>query len=176
MLECNTETELIKQAEKTAACLTEKLKEHSLTLALAESCTAGLISSLLANIPGVSAVLWGSFVCYTKEAKVLMLGLDKNQLDTCGTVSGETAGCMEECVLQKSGVNIAASVTGLAGPGGDGSNTATGTVWIATAFQNGGIETENLHFSGTRNEIRLRSAIALLEMLINRLDKTKGFY
>ena len=77
MSERNIETELLKEAEKTAACLTEKLKGLSLKLALAESCTAGLVSSLLGSVPGVSNVLWGSFICYTKEAKVFMLGLDE---------------------------------------------------------------------------------------------------
>ncbi|WP_461248416.1 CinA family protein, partial [Treponema sp. R6D11] len=69
MPERNENEQLIKQAEQKAACLIEKLKTVSQKLVLAESCTGGLISSLLAEVPGASVVLWGSFVCYTKEAK-----------------------------------------------------------------------------------------------------------
>ena len=167
MPECNIEAELIKLAEKNAACLIKKLKEHSKNLALAESCTAGLISSLLANIPGASAVLWGSFVCYAKEAKIFMLGLDNNALADHGLVSKETACLMAQAAQHGSGADIAAAVTGLAGPGGDGSGVPAGTVWAAV--RNGEIAAREFHFSGSRNEVRIRSAIAVLEMLLERL-------
>jgi len=166
MLECDIE--LIKQAKESAACLIEKLKKLSLTLALAESCTAGLVSSLLAGIPGASSLLWGSFVCYTKEAKVSMLGLNSKELDSYGLVSVQTAGFMAAGALAKSGAKIAAAVTGLAGPNGDGSCVPVGTVWIAVAF-NGGIETAEFHFSGPRNEVRLKAAIAVLDMIIKKI-------
>jgi PncC family amidohydrolase len=165
MPDCKTE-ELTIQAEKTAASLVQKLKSLSQTLALAESCTAGLVSSLLAGIPGASEVLWGSFVCYTPEAKVSMLGLDRDALASHGLVSGETACAMAAGALQKSGAGIAAAVTGLAGPEGDGSNVPVGTVWVAAMMRNE--ETamaREFHFSGARNEVRLRAAIAVLESI-----------
>jgi len=154
---------LIKQAEKKAACLIKKLKAVSQKLALAESCTGGLISSLLAQTPGASLVLWGSFVCYTKEAKVSMLGLKKSKLSADGLVSDKTARSMVEGVLKKSGADIAAAVTGLAGPDGDGSGVPVGTVWIAAALRDGKVETRAFHFKGSRNEVRLRAACAVLE-------------
>jgi PncC family amidohydrolase len=167
MLECNIEKELLEQAGKNAACLMEKLKALSLTVSLAESCTAGFISHLLACLPGASSVLWGSFVCYAKEAKVSMLNIDNNTLDTYGLVSRETACAMANGALQKSGANLAAAVTGLAGPDNDGSNTPVGTVWIAAVFQNKDAVAKEFHFSGSRNEIRIRAAAAVLEE-INR--------
>ena len=154
---------LIKQAEKKAACLIKKLKAVSQKLALAESCTGGLISSLLAEVPGASLVLWGSFVCYTKEAKVSMLGLKKSRLSADGLVSEKTAHSMVEGALKKSGADIAASVTGLAGPDGDGSGIPVGTVWVAVALRDGEIKTRVFHFKGSRNEVRLRAACAVLE-------------
>ena len=163
--------ELLAKAEKTAEALIYKLKERSLTLALAESCTAGLVSALLAGVPGASEVLWGSFVTYTKEAKVSMLGIDEKIPETFGLVSKETACAMAQGALRESGALIAASVTGLAGPSGDGSNVKVGTVWTAavlrtkSAFRNGDITAKEHHFTGARNEVRINAAIAALEML-----------
>ena len=141
----------------------EKLKAVSQKLVLAESCTGGLISSLLAETPGASGVLWGSFVCYTKEAKVSMLGLKESELSADGLVSEKTAYSMAAGALQKSGADISAAVTGLAGPGGDGSNIPVGTVWIAAALRGGEIKVKTFHFTGSRNEVRLHAACAALE-------------
>jgi nicotinamide-nucleotide amidase len=167
----NRNKELLVKAEKTAEALIYKLKEGSLTLALAESCTAGLVSALLAGVPGASEVLWGSFVTYTKEAKVSMLGIDEKIPETFGLVSKETACAMAQGALNKSTASIAAAVTGLAGPSGDGSNVKVGTVWTAAvlrtdvASKKGEIAAKEHHFTGTRNEVRINAAIAVLEML-----------
>jgi len=162
--------ELLVKAEKTAEALIHKLKKGALTLALAESCTAGLVSALLAGVPGASEALWGSFVTYTKEAKVSMLGIDEKIPETFGLVSKETACAMARGALQKSGALIAASVTGLAGPSGDGSNVKVGTVWTAAVLrtdvsQKGEITAKEHYFTGERNEVRFNAAIAVLEML-----------
>jgi len=162
MPEDNENKQLIKQAEQKAACLIEKLKAVSQKLVLAESCTGGLISSLLARVPGASGVLWGSFVCYTKEAKVSMLGLKESELSD-GLVSGKTAHSMAAGALQKSGADISAAVTGIAGPDGDGSNVPVGTVWIAAALKGGEIKVKMFNFKGSRNEVRLYAACAALE-------------
>jgi PncC family amidohydrolase len=162
--------ELTDHAEKTSIMLIQKLKSLSLTLALAESCTAGLVSSLLAGGSGASAVLWGSFVCYTKEAKVSMLGIDIRDLDAHGLVSGETARTMASGAIQKSGAGFAAAVTGLAGPEGDGSNVPVGTVWAAAVRNGETAVAREFHFSGSRNVVRLRAAIAVLELINNVLD------
>ena len=174
MEECNIQ--LISLAGKTAEALIQKLKSLSLTLALSESCTAGLVSALLAGIPGASAVLWGSFVCYTKEAKVSMLGLDCDRLTANGLVSEETARAMAVGALRKSGASMAASVTGLAGPDGDGSDVPVGTVWIATAAQDGQAGAKEFHFTGSRDEIRIRAAAAVLETLLNSLTQKDKKY
>jgi PncC family amidohydrolase len=168
MQECKNEVlSLIEQAEETAKTTAEQLKRGSLTLALAESCTAGLVSGLLANTSGASAVLWGSYVCYTKEAKVSMLDLKACELDTNGLVSRFTACSMAEKALQKSGANLAAAITGLAGPAGDGSGVPVGTIWIAVALKDGNVQAQKLYFTGGRNEVRIRAAIAVLEMILN---------
>ncbi|MCL2214824.1 MAG: nicotinamide-nucleotide amidohydrolase family protein [Treponema sp.] len=159
-----------KTAEEKAQEVLKGLKKKSLKLVLAESCTAGLISGLIANTEGASSCLWGSFVCYTQEAKVFMLGLDNEKLCVCGLVSSETADAMAANALKKSGANIAASITGLAGPSGDGSNVPVGTVWVSVASDNGRTETNAFHFTGCRNSIRYQAAIAVLDGLIKVLS------
>jgi len=160
-------------AEEKARQVMERLKKLSLKLALAESCTAGIISGFLADIEGASSVLWGSFVCYTQEAKVSMLGLDNSALRADGLICGKTARAMAEGALNKSGADIAASVTGLAGPQGDGRNPV-GTVWVSAVLR--GSETERqktlvkeFHFNGARNFIRYQAAAAVLDEILNIL-------
>jgi PncC family amidohydrolase len=169
MEECNIQSRAIALAESVMRILSP----DSRTLALAESCTAGLASDLLARIPGASAFLWGSFVCYTGEAKLSMLGLDRDRLLRYGMVSRETVCDMANGALEKSGVYIAAAVTGLAGPDGDGSAVPVGTVWTAVALREKGIaRVEEHHFTGSRNEIRLRAAMAVFELLLD-IDRKK---
>jgi len=160
--------ELKIQAEDKALEAMEKLKALSVKVALAESCTAGLVSALLANIQGASSHVWGSFVCYTQEAKVSMLDLDNAFLRKYGLVSRETACAMAKGALQKSGAHLAVSVTGLAGPQGDGSNVPLGTVWIG-ASSRGRDEAKGYHFTGLRNFIRYQAAIAVFEEVIRHL-------
>jgi PncC family amidohydrolase len=153
-----------------AEALIQKLSVEGRTLALAESCTAGLVADTLARIPGASRVLWGSFVCYSAGAKVSMLGLDRKRLERYGLVSEETARDMVRGALEKSGAAIAAAVTGLAGPEGDGSAVPVGTVWIAAALggkkAGGSPRVLDFHFQGARNEVRLQAAVAVLEELL----------
>jgi len=165
MLECD-DKDLTLLAEEKAKAVIEKLKKNSLTLALAESCTAGLISGLLTNTSGASAVLWGSYVCYTQEAKVLMLDLNNDALTAFGLVSKETACSMVKGALLKSGADFAAAVTGLAGPGGD-DRVPVGTIWVAAAKRSGEIEAQKFFFTGSRQTVRTQAAIAVLETVLN---------
>ncbi|MDR2595914.1 MAG: CinA family protein [Treponema sp.] len=167
--DCKTFADLKSHAEKTAEILVHELKKRSLTLALSESCTAGLVSSFIAGVPGASAVLWGSFVCYTPEAKASMLDINMAFISTYGAVSRETASSMALGALQKSGSNLAAAVTGLAGPDGDGSNVPVGTVWIAAAHKGGTLKINEHHFTDCREAVRIRSAIAVLEIILSIL-------
>jgi PncC family amidohydrolase len=169
MEDSNLFSELTIHAEKTAVTLIQKLKELSLTLALSESCTAGMVSSVLAGVPGAFSVLWGGFVCYTKEAKVSMLDIEDEYLAVNGLVSRETASLMAVAALKKSGACIAASVTGLAGPFGDGSNVPVGSVCIAVAEIGGVSLTKEYFFKDNRKIIRIRATIAVLETILSIL-------
>jgi PncC family amidohydrolase len=155
--------------DERAALLVEKLADASLTMAAAESCTAGLVADLIARIPGASRIFWGSFVTYMVDAKALMLGLDREKIAAHGPVSRETACSMAEAALKKSGVDIAVAVTGLAGPGGDGTAVPVGTVWIATAIRGGETCAEVFHFKDSRGDIRNKAAASAIEALLKRL-------
>jgi PncC family amidohydrolase len=161
-----------RQADKAAAKLVEALTGGHYSLALAESCTAGLVSDLIARVSGASAALWGSFVCYSPEAKRQMLRIDGAFLEKYGLVSAETAGEMASRALILSGATIGASVTGLAGPLGDGSAAPVGTVFVGIARRVNGetaVDVKPLFFQGARAEIRMRAALAVLEHLTNYL-------
>jgi PncC family amidohydrolase len=136
-------------------------------IVLAESCTAGLIADIIAKTPGASKVLWGSFVCYTVSAKNIMLGIPENLIAHYGAVSRETACAMAESALEKSDADIALSVTGLAGPDGDGTDTPVGTVWIAIALKGKEIFAKRFRFVGNRNEIRMSAVNIAVKELLN---------
>jgi PncC family amidohydrolase len=144
------------------------LQNERLTLALAESCTAGLVADSIASIPGASNVFWGSFVTYRVEAKAAMLGIDRTMIERYGVVSGETARMMAEGALEKSGADLSASVTGLAGPDGDDRGTQVGTVWMAAAVrENGGcrVRVEHFCYEGDRATVRETAALDVLRLI-----------
>jgi PncC family amidohydrolase len=155
-----------------AEILVERLKAVGKFLAAAESCTAGLAADMIARVPGASAVFWGSFVTYTLDAKMKMLGVPWECLQKYGAVSRETACAMARGALEKSGADFALSVTGLAGPDGDGSSVPVGTIWIGLGRQ--GIEAEavRFNFSGNRNEIRQKAAETAIEELLKYIEST----
>jgi PncC family amidohydrolase len=151
--------------EALARRLTEILSRRSQTVAAAESCTAGLVADLFARIPGASRVFWGSLVTYTVDAKLKILGLDRRELERSGPVSRETVCAMALGVLERSGADYAVAVTGLAGPGGDGTAVPVGTVWIAAAGRDRIPRASMFNFKGPRNEIRAKAALEALKIL-----------
>jgi PncC family amidohydrolase len=173
--------------DKAAEYLIRLLADRALYLAAAESCTAGLVADALARIPGASACFWGSFVCYTPQAKRHMLGVGEDTLNRYGAVSEETARAMALGAIEKSGADASVSVTGLAGPGGDGSNLPVGTVWIAAALRGHNMESTpakktirvhaaEFHFSGSRNTIREQAAKEALIQITELLEQEKQGY
>ncbi|MDR2491588.1 MAG: CinA family protein [Spirochaetaceae bacterium] len=143
------------------------LRERRQTLVLAESCTAGLVSDAIASVPGASDVFWGAFVVYTVAAKRKVLGIPQELIDNFGAVSRECAMAMSELALSKSEADIAAAVTGHAGPPGPSSPPAlTGTIWIAVCKRGGLPQAALCQYKGTRNKIRRAAANALLEKIL----------
>ena len=160
-----------------AVSLVRSLKAAALKAVVAESCSGGLLAAEISKVPGASAALWGSFVTYTNNAKETMLAVPRETLERFGAVSAETALAMLENALHKSRADVGVSVTGLAGPGTDGSPAAVGTVWIGVGRQGRPPLVTRFHFTGTRAAVRrktVQTAIALLEQLVGQRQNTSA--
>lgn len=146
------------------------LKRKGLTLAVAESCTGGLVSHLVTNMPGSSAYFLGGVVAYGNDVKKKLLGVKASTLRAHGAVSEETALEMASGVRKRLGAGASIAVTGIAGPGGAVPGKPVGTVWIAVSA--GKVTTaRRFSFKGERAEVKTRSAlsaIAELERLLGR--------
>jgi nicotinamide-nucleotide amidase len=138
------------------------LGDNNLKVVTAESCTAGLIASTLAEIPGCGPVLECAFVTYSVEAKAGILGVNRDTVDRFNLTSEEVAREMSEGALRLSRANLAISDTGLAGPSNGDSDIPVGTICFAWSFQIGekAVRTfsETRKFDGDRNEIRKQGA------------------
>lgn len=140
------------------------LVTKGLTLAVAESCTGGLICQKLTNTPGSSAYLLGGVVSYANTLKSIYLGVSVELLNSCGAVSREVAEVMAVGVREKSGADIGLAVTGIAGPDGGSSEKPVGTVYIAIATSDENWVTK-FHFLGDREQIREISAQSGLDLI-----------
>lgn len=148
----------------------ELLLEQKKCLSTAESCTGGMLSKMLTDLPGSSKFFWGSICTYSNDAKVQLLGVKKETLIYFGAVSRETAQEMAQGMLNVSGSDISLAITGIAGPGGSTEKKEVGLVYIALADQRGCLVKEN-HFPGDRQEVRIRAAKTALDLLRRRLEK-----
>jgi nicotinamide-nucleotide amidase len=159
--------------EVTAAA-TELVKlciERKLTIATAESCTGGLVAGAITEVPGSSAVLDRGFVTYSNDAKQQMLGVPAETLRDYGAVSRQTAEAMAQGALTKAKVDLAVSITGIAGPGGGSAEKPVGLVHFAAVTRDGTTMHAGKIFRGekkdlTRTEIRQKSVLQALDMLL----------
>lgn len=140
------------------------LMEKKQTLALAESCTGGLISHRITRIAGSSAYFVGGAVTYANEAKVKFLGVDPTTLAKYGAVSEQTALEMSRGIRERTGASIGLSVTGIAGPSGGTPEKPVGTVWIGLARRDKH-EARQFQFHGERERIILGTSQAALNWL-----------
>jgi nicotinamide-nucleotide amidase len=159
--------------DSLASKTVEMLLDNQLTIAAAESLTAGLFQSELAEISGVSAALVGGIVTYTEQAKMDQLGISKELLDQYGVVSRECAAAMAFHVREKLGTDIGVGLTGAAGPSAHGEQPA-GTIWVAISIGQDEPLTYRMQLSGTRNTNRLRAVKFTYSFLMRELVK-KGY-
>ncbi len=156
-----------------AAKLGATLKARGYTLALAESCTGGMVAQAITSIAGSSAWFDCGFVTYSNQAKIEVLGVLSKTLETYGAVSEQTAIEMAVCALKNSHAQISGSITGIAGPDGGTFEKPVGTVCFAWAeahkLSATTTSTTTKYFKGNRQEIRQQATIELMAGLINRL-------
>lgn len=141
------------------------------TVAVAESCTGGLVAAALTEVPGSSAVFDRGFVTYSNEAKMQLLGVSEDVIDTFGAVSVAVAWSMAQGALKKSGADIAVAITGIAGPDGGSGKKPVGTVVFACAKRGEDPEATNAELklfedAVTRADVRYQATIVALELLL----------
>jgi PncC family amidohydrolase len=147
------------------------LTRRGLRLAVAESCTGGLISHRITNVPGSSEYYLGSVTAYAYEAKVRLLGVRWDTLNTFGAVSRETVLEMARGVQAALGAEIGMSVSGIAGPGGGTPDKPVGTTWIGLSTA-GHEQAWHFVWSGDRLENKELSAEMTLRLLVEFLSQT----
>lgn len=141
------------------------LKKTGLTLAAAESCTGGLLSSRLTDIAGSSAYFLRSVVSYSNNSKVDMLGVDRDEINKFGAVSQEVVEAMASGVKKISGADIGVAISGIAGPGGGTREKPVGTVYFGVDYKNKKVFSRKRLFAGTRREIKLISSEYMLDTI-----------
>jgi PncC family amidohydrolase len=153
-------------ATPTLECrLVRMLAEQGLTLALAESCTGGLVAARVTSVAGASAVFHGGVVAYHNDVKRDVLQVPAAVLASAGAVSPEAALAMAQGVRRLLHASLAAAITGIAGPGGGTDEKPVGLVFVAVSGP-GGERVERLVFSGSRDAIRHQAADAALRLLL----------
>jgi len=152
-----TETKLF------ALQLGEKLQNKNKTIAAAESCTGGWVAKLVTDIDGSSQWFDCSIVTYSNQAKMNLLGVQKNTLDAHGAVSQPVVKEMVLGLLDRCGANMGVSISGIAGPNGGTQEKPVGTVWVAWAKPGLFIEAVKFKFSGDREQVRLQAVFEALK-------------
>jgi len=148
-------------------------ERRGLKVVVAESCTGGLIASVLSEAPGAAGYFEGGFVVYTPDQKRKALGVDANLIETCGTVSAEVTKALADGALSRSGADIAIAVTGVAGPDTDEKGNPVGLIYVSGART--GMKTSclrrNLGDIG-RSAIRRAAAESALDLLVRLATRT----
>ena len=147
-----------------------RLNERGYKLVTAESCTGGWVAEAMTSISGSSAWFERGFVTYSDESKAELLGVGAETLARYGAVSEETAREMAAGALERSRAQIAAAVTGIAGPTGGTKEKPVGMVCFAWGQRAGTPESKTRQFGGDRESVRRQSVITALEGLLERLE------
>ena len=150
--------------DELASRVIEIFRAKGLSLALAESCTGGMIAETITNVAGASDIFYGSAVTYVNSAKEHILGVAHETLEKHGAVSSECAEEMACGARSVYGADVAMSVTGIAGPGGGSEGKPVGTVWFGLATKDGA-ETFRRRFDGDRAAVRRQTVEEVLRRL-----------
>jgi PncC family amidohydrolase len=151
-----------------AHSLVAELTARGQSLAVAESCTGGLLGATITDIPGASAVFYGGVVSYANAAKEGWLGVDPQLLTAHGAVSAEVATAMVQGLLALPQVDLACAVTGIAGPSGGTLDKPVGTVFIAVGDRRG-VAAIRRYFPGDRGAVRAATVAQALRQLLDRV-------
>jgi competence/damage-inducible protein CinA-like protein len=151
-----------------AAVVLDACRTRGFTIAVAESCTGGMLGARLTAVAGSSDVVLGGVIAYANQVKVAMLGVRQTTLDTHGAVSEETVREMASGARQRLGSSIAIAITGVAGPGGGTPEKPVGTIWLAVDIK-GRVTAKRIQTIGDRDENRRRAAQGALALTLRAL-------
>lgn len=146
--------------------LSELLAQKKWMLAVAESCTGGLLSAALTHRAGSSKFFDRGFVTYSNESKIEILDVPERTLNEFGAVSSQTAEAMVNGIFNHSKANIAVSITGIAGPDGGSEEKPVGLVYFGLGLRDGSAASFKMIFDGSRGSVREQATIAALDHLI----------
>ncbi len=157
-----------------AEAIIVKAGADGLVVTSAESCTGGMVSAALTDVPGSSAVVDRAFVTYSNDAKIEMLGVDPQLIARWGAVSCPVALSMARGALSRSNADIAVSVTGIAGPSGGNAEKPVGLVWFGLARRTAAAQPvlkfeRRVFAAGSRSFVRLRATETALSLILNGL-------
>lgn len=159
------------QTSALAAAVLEHARARGVRIGAAESCTGGLVAAALTAVPGSSEVVEAGVVAYSNAAKSKLLGVRSGLITRHGAVSERVARAMAEGALKACAVDLAVSVTGIAGPGGGTAEKPVGLVWFATAMRGGETVAQAARFGDLgREAVREASVGRALELLLGRLQ------
>jgi nicotinamide-nucleotide amidase len=150
------------------------LQAASQTIAVAESCTGGLLCARLTERPGSSEVMRGGLVVYSNEAKVALAGVDPALIDERGAVSREVAEALADGACARLDADVGVGVTGIAGPGGGTADKPVGLVWLSVAHRDGRRLTRSVTLPGARADVRERSTTVALHLVRRLLSPDPG--
>jgi nicotinamide-nucleotide amidase len=139
------------------------LREHKMTIAVAESCTGGLLASRLTDVPGSSDYVDRGVVCYSNQAKTDLAGVPEALIREHGAVSEPVAQAMAEGIRSRAGTNIGIGITGIAGPGGGTPDKPVGTVAVGVVV-NDEVRVRTFQFFGSREMVKFQAAQSALNM------------
>ncbi len=154
--------------DQVAALLKGDGDRATRTIAVAESCTGGLLAGRLTSPPGASEYVLGGIVAYSDDVKVTQVGVPREQIERHGAVSEEVAKALAHGARAKLGADVGVGLTGIAGPGGGSEQKPVGLVWLSVAGPDGEDLTRSLHLPGGRADVRERAALVAMH-LIRRL-------
>lgn len=148
----------------------DHLRLNEKTLAVAESCTGGMLSNSFTDIPGASKVFAGGVVCYNNDIKTELLGVPESIIQQHGAVSAETAAAMATGAMEKFSTDYSLSITGFAGPTGGTAQNPLGTIYIGYASPVG-VWSVKMHYPGERTAVKMRAVNRALDVIRRKLNK-----
>jgi len=156
-----------------SATLGDALRDKGMTIAVAESCTGGLLGAALTAVPGASDYMLGGVIAYADAVKSDQLGVSRHLIAEHGAVSEQVATAMAEGVRQRLAADIGAGITGVAGPGGGGPDKPAGLGFVAVAWA-GGVEAVRLEGDHGRETNRVLAVERALELCLRVVDRIGG--